>query len=40
MIFHSQVPLQEVFIIFASACGVSENESLEISQNPLVYHDH
>lgn len=33
MIFHSQVLLGEVFIIFPSACGVSENESLEISQN-------
>lgn len=29
MIFHSQVLLGEVFIIFPSACGVSENESLE-----------
>ena len=37
MIFHSQVSSGEVFIIFPSACGVSENESLEISQNPLVY---
>ena len=37
MIFHSQVSSGEVFVIFPSACGVSENESLEISQNPLVY---
>lgn len=33
MIFHSEVLSGEVFIIFPSACGVSENESLEISQN-------